>query len=46
MSNMIRSIARNRAKQNMKNNGLTKICKGNWFANNWRDWVITRRKEK
>lgn len=44
MSSMIRSLARNRAKQNMKNNGMTKICKGDFFANNWRYYVVSSKR--
>ena len=51
MSGMIRSLARNRAKNNMKKRGMTSICrKGkrnySWFADNWRDYVVMGGKKK
>lgn len=50
MSNMLRSLARNRAKEVMKTKGMSKICgrSSNFFANNWRAYAypttIKRRK--
>lgn len=43
MSSMIRTIARNRAKENMKRKGMHKIFRNGYFANNWRDWVIVKK---
>ena len=44
MSNMLRSLARNRAKVNMKNLGMTRLCSdprkiGSTFASEWRKFV-------
>lgn len=36
MSSMLRSLARNRAKENMRHLGFRRICSGNYFADNWR----------
>ncbi len=40
---VLRSIARNRAKMNMKRRGMHRICSKrggySYFANNWRDYV-------
>lgn len=41
---MLRKIARNMAKVNMKKRGFTKICKhekgrDSYFSNRWRDFV-------
>lgn len=44
MSSMIRSLARNRAKQNMKKSGMVKICKGDFFAKNWRYYVVSSKR--
>ena len=35
----LRNVARNVAKTNMKKVGMTRICKNEFFAKNWRDWV-------
>lgn len=42
MSSMLRSIARNRAKELMKTKGMRKICgrNSNFFANNWRAYAF------
>ena len=41
MSSMLRSLARNRAKENMKALGLTHFCKQphSTFADDWRDFA-------
>lgn len=48
MSSMLRSLARNRAKVNMKAKGMVQICKGEFFSNNWKKYAgfatIDRRK--
>lgn len=42
MSSMLRTLARNRAKENMKHLGFKRICSdprhlGSYFADNWRN---------
>lgn len=42
MSSMLRSLARNRAKENLKHLGFRRICSdprnvGSYFADNWRE---------
>lgn len=42
MSSMLRSLARNRAKENMRHLGFVRICSdakhtGSFFADNWRE---------
>jgi hypothetical protein len=39
---MLRSLARNRAKEVMKTKGMRRICGGNYkfFANNWRAYAF------
>ena len=42
MSSMVRSLARNRAKENMKHLGFRRICSnsnhvGSYFADNWKE---------
>lgn len=51
MAGVIRTLARNRAKNNCKKRGMVKICKKNrnresWFSKNWRDWVIVKVEKK
>lgn len=42
MSNILRHLARNRAKEVMKTKGMSKLCKrgSNFFANNWRAYAF------
>ena len=54
MSSMLRSLARNRAKENMKAMGMVRICSdsrgiGSMFADEWRKYVngtITKKKKR
>lgn len=39
MSSMLRSLARNRAKERMKKKGMVRICKGDFFAKHWRSYA-------
>ena len=41
MSSMLRSLARTRAKENMKHLGFKRICSGSYFAENWREHTNT-----
>jgi hypothetical protein len=41
MSNALRSIARGKAKVNMKSIGMTGICKNGFFAKHWKEFVKT-----
>ena len=51
---MLRSLARNRAKENMKAMGMVRICSdsrgiGSMFADNWRKYAngtITKKKKR
>lgn len=36
---MLRSLARNRAKVNMRAKGMTQICKGDFFSDNWKKYA-------
>lgn len=36
MSNILRHLARNRAKTNMKKIGMRRVCKGDYFCKHWR----------
>ena len=43
MSNMIRTLARNRAKENMRRKGMRRIFEHGYFAANWKEWVIVKK---
>lgn len=47
MSNILRHLARNRAKETMRKKGMIRICSkeggrvSSYFANNWRPYAYT-----
>ena len=46
MSGILRTLARNKAKNKMKQKGLSKICKGDFFAKHWREFVKTSKPQQ
>lgn len=46
MSSVLRSLARNKAKNNMKKAGMTKIFRGDFFAKHWREFVKTPKPQR
>lgn len=39
MSSILRTLARSKAKNKMKQKGLSKICKGDFFAKHWKKYA-------